>query len=80
MTRRPRYEAFILTGALAGVVGALALGAFRPGDPSYGRGSTLLYLGLLLALVGGLAGGLLAVGLERRAERGARRRDRRLVR
>ena len=80
MTRRPRYEAFILTGALAGVALALVLAVVRPGDPSYDRGSTVLYLGLLLALVGGLLGGLLAVGLERRVEHLARRRARRLAR
>ncbi|RJK94325.1 hypothetical protein [Vallicoccus soli] len=70
--RRPRYEAFIGTGAVAGVVLALVLAAVRPQVQGFSPSSVVLYLGLLLAVVGGLLGGLVAVGLERRAERAGR--------
>ncbi|NHC47282.1 hypothetical protein [Motilibacter aurantiacus] len=63
--RTPRYGRFIWTGVLLGLVLAFVLALARSGEGT-GAGTALIYLGALLATIGGVAGALAAVLLERR--------------
>lgn len=63
--RAPRYEAFIGTGAVLGLLVALVSGFSGTPDPQTGRARLLGYLGTALLLLGGLLGGLVAIVLER---------------
>lgn len=74
--RRPRYGAFLVTGALVGVVAALGSGLTGPVNPAIGRGPLIGYLGIILGMLGGLVGGAIAVLLDRRPERRPQRRNR----
>jgi len=65
LRRAPRYRAFIGTGAVSGVVVALALVVLVPDGGRFSTASVVGYLGAALALVGGLLGGLVAVLAER---------------
>ena len=67
--RAPRYEVFLGTGALIGLVLALVLGSTGPVDPQTGRAKLIGYLAMALILLGGLAGGLVAVVIERFSRR-----------
>lgn len=68
--RHPRYGRFIGAGAVAGVLVALVLVAFAAGPTrQFGVGQVVVYLGALLAFVGGLLGGGVAVVLEGRSQR-----------
>jgi hypothetical protein len=63
--RAPRYGAFLVTGAVVGVVIAVVSGLSGPSDPSVGRGALVGYLAMALGLLGGLVGGAVAVVLDR---------------
>jgi hypothetical protein len=63
--RNPRYSAFLVTGAVVGVLAAVVL-ALGPGAGVDDRTRLLAYLVALLGGIGALLGGLLAVLLEAR--------------
>lgn len=63
--RSPRYAAFLVTGAVVGLVVALVL-AFGPGSTVDDPRRLLAYLCALLAGIGALLGGAVAVLLEGR--------------
>lgn len=63
--RAPKYGAFLLTGAVVGVIVAVISGAIGTGDGSMGTGRLIGYLGVLLGLLGALLGGAVAVVIER---------------
>ena len=67
--RAPRYEVFLGTGALLGLLVAVVAGSIGPVDPQTGRAKLIGYLAMALALLGGLLGGLVAVTLERFSRR-----------
>lgn len=71
MRRAPRYRAFVVTGALLGLVVAAVVVLVGPAGGELGRGPVLVFVGLTLALVGGLGGALVAA----LADRATRRRD-----
>jgi hypothetical protein len=64
--RRPRYLAFLVTGALVGLLATVVLAA-SAGDAAGSTRRLMLYLGILLGGLGTLAGGAVAVWLERNA-------------
>jgi hypothetical protein len=64
--RPPRFSAFLLTGALAGLLLGLVLSAIGPVDARYDPSAAAGFLGLIFAGLGTLAGGLIAVLLEKR--------------
>lgn len=64
-SRRPRYLAFLVTGAVVGLATALVL-VLGPGAGVDDRARLLAYLSALLAGLGALAGGAIAVLLEGR--------------
>ena len=69
--RAPKYRAFVITGAVIGIIAAgiltfaVRLGP-APGAEPYSLQSVFGYTGLFLGLIGGLAGGLLAIAVDRR--------------
>jgi hypothetical protein len=63
--RDPRYPAFLLTGAVIGVLTAAVL-VLGPGSGVDNRARLLAYLVALLGGLGALAGGVVAVLLEGR--------------
>jgi hypothetical protein len=65
LRRAPRYRAFVLTGALVGVLVGLVVSRFSPTDPGYSGGSTFGYLAVVLGLIGSVLGGTAAVLIER---------------
>jgi hypothetical protein len=65
--RRPRFSAFLLTGALAGLLIGFLLSARGPADARYDASAALGFLGLIFAGLGALVGGIIAVLLERRS-------------
>jgi MFS family permease len=67
--RAPRYEVFLGTGALLGLLVAVVAGSIGPVDPQTGRAKLIGYLAMGLALLGALLGGLVAVTLERFSRR-----------
>jgi hypothetical protein len=76
--RPVRYQAFIITGAAAGLIAAVVL--VLMGDPSatqYTGGSVLGYFAVFFGIVGAILGGFVGVVIEtvqrRRAERDTRR-------
>ena len=64
--KRPNFTAFLLTGALAGLLIGFFLSVVGPADARYDASAVLGFLGLVFAGLGVLAGGLLAVLLDRR--------------
>ncbi len=64
--RSPRYSAFLITGAVAGLVVAVLATLAGPAGPGVSRGPLLGYLAVLLGLLGGLVGGVVALLLDRR--------------
>lgn len=62
--RRPRYLAFLVTGALVGLLATVVV-ALSADDAAGSTRRLMLYLGILLGGVGTLVGGALAVWLER---------------
>ncbi len=65
LRRAPRYRAFLVTGALVGVLIAAALIKLFPDDGRFSIGSVFGYVAASLALLGALIGGGIAVLLER---------------
>ena len=63
--RNPRYPAFLVTGAVVGVLAAVVL-VLGPGAGVDDRARLLAYLVALLGGLGALAGGVVAVLLEGR--------------
>jgi hypothetical protein len=63
--RAPKYGAFLLTGAVVGVIVAVISGAIGTGDGSIGTGRLIGYLAVLFGLLGALLGGAVAVVIER---------------
>ena len=64
--RAPKFSAFLLTGALAGLVLGLVLSVTGPADARYDAFAAPGLLGLIFAGLGALAGGVIAVLLEKR--------------
>jgi hypothetical protein len=64
--RTPKFSAFLLTGALAGLLTGFLLSVFGPVDSRYDASAALGFLGLIFAGLGALAGGVIAVLLEKR--------------
>jgi ethanolamine transporter EutH len=64
--RQPRFAAFLITGALLGILIGVALSVIGPEDPRYDGSAALGFLGLIFAGLGALLGGLIAVLLEKR--------------
>ncbi len=62
----PRFSAFLLTGALAGLVIGFFLSVVGRVDSRYDASAALGFLGLIGAGLGMLAGGVIAVLLDRR--------------
>ena len=62
----PKFSAFLLTGALAGLVLGLVLGVTGPADARYDSFTAPGLLGLIFAGLGALTGGVVAVLLEKR--------------
>jgi len=62
--RSPRYGAFLLTGAVIGVIVAVISGAIGTGDGSMGAGRLIGYLAMVFGLLGALLGGAVAVVVE----------------
>lgn len=70
LRRAPRYRAFVVTGALLGLVVALLVVLIAPeGEGGYGPGPTFVFTGLAAALLGALLGGAVAVVLDRAGRR-----------
>jgi hypothetical protein len=63
--RSPRYGAFLLTGAVIGVIVAVISGAIGTGDGSMSAGRLIGYLAMVFGLLGALLGGAVAVVVER---------------
>ena len=62
--RAPRYPAFLVTGAVLGLLVALISGFTGPVDPSVGRGRLVGYLAIGFGLLGLLLGALAAIAIE----------------
>lgn len=65
--RNPRFTAFLLTGALAGLLIGFLLSAIGPVDARYNAYVAVGFLGLICAGLGALVGGIVAVLLDRRS-------------
>ncbi len=63
--RSPRYGAFLVTGAVVGVLLAVVSGAIGTGDGSISTGRLIGYLAVVFGLLGALLGGGVAVVIER---------------
>lgn len=64
--REPRYVAFLVTGAVVGVVAAALLTFLGEPGQQYTQASLFGYLATILGVLGGLAAGAVAVLLARR--------------
>jgi hypothetical protein len=71
LRRAPRYRAFVITGAVVGLVVAYVLSKATGDDPQFSGRSVLGYLVVILGLIGAVIGGGLAV-LAERPRRGGR--------
>lgn len=67
--RAPRYRAFVLAGAMVGVLVAIVLVLVVPGDQPLGTGPVLVFLGLIAVLVAALLGAVVAVLVDRGTRR-----------
>ncbi|WP_246169506.1 hypothetical protein [Actinotalea subterranea] len=63
--RAPRYRAFVLAGALVGLLVAVVAVLVLPGDNGLGRGPVVVFVGLVGVLVGALGGAVVAVVQDR---------------
>lgn len=63
--RAPRYGAFILTGAVLGVLVAAVLSVAFPNNGDFSARALFGYLAVILALILGLVGALVAIFVER---------------
>lgn len=64
--RQPRFAAFLISGALLGLLLGFVLSAIGPADARYDASAALGLLGLIFAGLGALLGGVIAVLLEKR--------------
>jgi len=64
--KKPKFAAFLVTGALAGLLIGGFLSLVGPVDARYDASAALGFLGLIGAGLGMLAGGLIAVFIDRR--------------
>jgi len=64
--RKPKFSAFLLTGALVGLLIGFLLSISGPVDARYDASAALGFLGLICAGLGLLAGGIIAVLLDKR--------------
>jgi membrane associated rhomboid family serine protease len=64
--RTPKFTAFLLTGALAGLLIGFFLSVIGPVDAGYDSAVVLGFLGLIFAGLGALVGAIIAVLLEKR--------------
>jgi hypothetical protein len=71
LRRAPRYRAFVITGAVVGLVVAFVLSRSTGDAPQFSGRSVLGYLVVILGLIGAVIGGGLAV-LAERPRRGGR--------
>lgn len=69
--RAPRFSAFIVVGALVGLIVTLIVTSLFPADPAVGLSATFGYFALFGVPVGAALGALLAIVLDRRATRRA---------
>jgi len=65
--RPPSFSAFLVTGALVGLLVGFVASVVGPVDARYGAVAVLGFLGLIGACLGALVGGLIAVLLDRRS-------------
>ena len=65
--RKPNFAAFLLTGAVGGLLVGFLLSVLGPVDASYDPSAVLGFLGLIFGGLGLLVGALVAVLLDRRA-------------
>ena len=64
--KTPKFTAFLLTGALAGLLIGFFLSVIGPVDARYDGSAALGFLGLIGAGLGMLVGGIIAVLLDKR--------------
>jgi hypothetical protein len=69
--RAPRFSAFLVVGALFGLIVTLWLVSLFPADPAVGFGATFGFFVLYGVPAGALLGAILAIILDRRASRRA---------
>ncbi len=69
--RAPRFSAFIVIGALVGLLVTLVLTSLFPADPAVGFSATFGYFALFGVPIGAALGALLAIVLDRLATRRA---------
>lgn len=67
--RDPNFMAFLVTGAVVGLVAGALVAVVGPSSPMYGGTQAFGYLAVVFAGLGALAGGLVFAVLDRRAER-----------
>lgn len=65
--RAPKLSAFILVGAVVGLVATLVVVSLFPADPAIGFAATFGYFALFGVPIGALLGALLALWLDRRS-------------
>lgn len=63
----PKFSAFLLTGALSGLLIGFLLSVLGPVDTRYDASSALGFFGLIGAGLGLLVGGVIAVVVDRRS-------------
>lgn len=69
--RAPRFSAFLVVGALVGLIATLGLVSLFPVDPAVGFGATFGFFALYGIPAGALLGAIVAIVLDRRASRRA---------
>lgn len=69
--RAPRFSAFLVVGALVGLIATLILVSLFPVDPAIGFGATFGFFALYGVPAGALLGAIVAIVLDRRASRRA---------
>jgi hypothetical protein len=65
--RRPNFAAFLISGALIGLLIGFLLSVRGPAAVGYDASSTLGFLGLIFAGLGALVAGIIAVLLDTRS-------------
>ncbi len=69
--RAPRFSAFIVVGALVGLIVTLILTSLFPADPAVGFAATFGYFALFGVPIGAVIGAFIAILLDRTATRRA---------
>lgn len=67
--RRPNLIAFVLTGAVVGIIIAVVIANLSTGDGNYSTLTTFGYFAVIIGGLGALLGGLIGALLDRRADR-----------